>query len=261
MRSLHKVTAIALGLSTLIAAGIVLALRADAATAPAYDPTRLTHVGDAQQLIMVSGSSRTSTYATARTYQKGADGTWTARFAAMPARIGWGGWVPAASRVQNTGTTPRGTFRITTAFGLKANPGTKVKYQHVDAWDYWVGDQQDPRTYNLFEPYASAKRTWRVGQAERLGVYPTQYEYAAVIDFNRPVAFSVRWNYTYSEYTTSAPVNVKLGSAIFLHINGAGSTGGCVSLRRADLISVLTWLDPAKKPRIVMAPLSEMALA
>jgi L,D-peptidoglycan transpeptidase YkuD (ErfK/YbiS/YcfS/YnhG family) len=261
MRSLHKVTAIALGLSTLIAVGTVLALRADAATAPAYDPTRLTHVGDAQQLIVVAGSSKTSTYATARVYQKGTDGNWAMKLWAMPARIGWGGWVPAASRVQNTGTTPRGTFRITTAFGLKANPGTKISYKHVEAWDYWVGDQRDPQTYNLYEPYASAQRSWRISQAERLGAYPTQYEYAAVIDFNRPAATSVRWNYTYNEYATSAPVNVTLGSAIFLHINGTGATGGCVSLRRADLITVLKWLDPAKKPRIVMAPLSELALA
>ena len=261
MKSLHKVTALVLGLSTLIAAGVVLALGADAATVPAYDPTRLTHVGDAQQLVVVAGVSRTSTYATARVYQKGTDGKWAMKLWAMPARTGWAGWAPAATRVQNSGTTPRGTFSITTAFGLKANPGTKISYKHVEAWDYWVGDQQDPRTYNLYQPYASAQRSWRTSQAERLGAYPTQYEYAAVIDFNRPAASTVKWNYTYNEYATSTPVNVKLGSAIFLHINGAGSTGGCVSLRRADLITVLKWLDPAKKPRIVMAPLSDMALA
>lgn len=261
MRSLRKFTIFGLGISILVAAGVVLALKADAGVMPVYDPTRLTHLGDATQIVVVAGVSKTSTYATARVYQKGTDGKWTQKLWAMPARIGWGGWVPASQRVQNTGTTPRGTFRITNAFGLKANPGTKVSYRVVDTNDYWVGDQRDPKTYNLFEPYASAKRTWRVGEAERLGAYPVQYEYAAVIDFNRPAASSVTWNSTYSEYVTSKPVNVKLGSAIFLHINGAGSTGGCVSLRRADLLSVLKWLDPARKPRIVMAPQSEMALA
>ena len=69
------------------------------------------------------------------------------------------------------------------------------------------------------------------------------------------------WNSTYSEYVTSAPVNVKLGSAIFLHVNGKGSTAGCVSLSRANLISVLKWLDPAMKPRIVMAPEAEIGTA
>ena len=261
MRSVRKAVVFALGVATLVAAGVVLALRADAATVPAYDPTRLAHVGDATQLVVVTGVSKTSTYATLRTYQKGTDGRWTARFVAMPARIGWGGWVWASQRVQNTGTTPEGTFRLTTAFGLNVNPGTRISYRKVDSNDYWVGDQRDPKTYNLFEPYASAKRTWRVGQAERLAAYPVQYEYAAVIDFNRPAASSVSWSYYYSEYVTSQPVNVKLGSAIFLHVNGAGATGGCVSLRRADLISVLKWLDPARKPRIVMAPLSDIGSA
>jgi hypothetical protein len=34
-----------------------------------------------------------------------------------------------------------------------------------------------------------------------------------------------------------------------------------VSLKRADLLKVLKWLDPAQHPRIVMAPLSEIGTA
>ena len=86
----------------------------------------------------------------------------------MPARNGYKGWVVASQRVQNTGTSPQGTFRITSAFGLKKNPGTKVPYRLADGNDYWVGDQKDPKTYNLVQSSASAKRTWRVGEAERL---------------------------------------------------------------------------------------------
>jgi L,D-peptidoglycan transpeptidase YkuD (ErfK/YbiS/YcfS/YnhG family) len=54
---------------------------------------------------------------------------------------------------------------------------------------------------------------------------------------------------------------VRLGSAIFLHANGAGSTAGCVSLRRADLLTVLRWLDPRFRPRIVMAPIGDIGRA
>jgi len=228
---------------------------------PAYHPTRLTHIGDARQVVVVTGASKTSSYSTLRTYQKNADGTWSARFAAMPARNGYRGWVVAANRVQDTGTSPQGTFTITTTFGLKPNPGTRIPYRLADGNDYWVGDQRDPKTYNLVQPYASARRTWRVGAAERLAAYPTQYEHAAVIDFNRPDPRTVSWNATYGEYVTSRPVNVRLGSAIFLHVNGAGSTAGCVSISRTNLIAVLKWLDTAKKPRIVMAPASEIGTA
>jgi hypothetical protein len=82
-----------------------------------------------------------------------------------------------------------------------------------------------------------------------------------VIDFNRPVGSTVAWHGGYSEWVTGAPADVRRGSAIFLHINGAGSTAGCVSLRRADLLTVLKWLDPAKRPRIVMASESEIGKA
>jgi L,D-peptidoglycan transpeptidase YkuD (ErfK/YbiS/YcfS/YnhG family) len=258
---MKKLLVVAAGLVVLAATGIGLTQSAEAAAEPVYHPTRLAHVGDARQLVVVTGASRTSTYSTLRTYRKNADGTWSEQFAAMPARNGYGGWVEAAKRVQDTGTTPQGTFRITTAFGLRADPGTKLPYRPADSGDYWVGDQQDPRTYNLFQPSASAKRTWRTAEAEKLADYPTQYEHVAVIDFNRPKPANVVWHDYFAEFVTTAPADVKLGSAIFLHVNGAGSTAGCVSVARAHMISVLTWLDPAFKPRIVMAPEAEIGKA
>jgi L,D-peptidoglycan transpeptidase YkuD (ErfK/YbiS/YcfS/YnhG family) len=248
--------------AVLLGAGVVRSLSAGAAAVPPHHPTKLKNVAGAKQLIVVTGKSRTSTYATAYTYQLSADGrTWKAKFAAMPARVGYAGWAWAAQRVQDTGTTPIGTFRITTAFGIQPNPGTKVKYTRVDGNDYWVGDNKDAKTYNLFQPSASAKRTWRKGEAERLASYPTQYAYSAVIDFNRPAASTVTWNSAKGQYVTSKPANTKRGSAIFLHVNGSGSTAGCVSLRRADMVAVLKWLDPALAPRIVMAPAADIGKA
>lgn len=247
---MRRLTAVLIGV--LVLSGLT-AVPADAAV-PAYFPTRLSHLGNAQQVVVVTGRSRTSTYATLRTYQRGADGKWRQKFAPMAARNGYGGWVPAAERVQDTGTTPIGTFRITQAFGLKSDPGTRLRYRKVDGNDYWVGDKRDPRTYNLFEPAAPASRTWRKSQAERLAAYPTQYAYAAVIDFNRPAASSVTWSATRGEYVTSKPSHIGRGSAVFLHVNGKGSTGGCVSVSRANMIKILRWLDPARKPRIVLGP-------
>jgi L,D-peptidoglycan transpeptidase YkuD (ErfK/YbiS/YcfS/YnhG family) len=259
MKKLPQITALTLGLAALVTAGVVLSLRADAATTvPAYDPAKLTHLGDARQLIVVAGVSRSSTYATLRTYQLGADGKWVAKFGAMPARNGYAGWAPGGQRVQGSGTTPRGTYPITGAFGLKANPGTKLGYRHADANDYWVGDNRDPKTYNLVQHSASAKRTWRISEAERLAAYPVQYEAAAVIGYNEPAASTVTVDTVHDQYVTSRPVNVLRGSAIFLHVNGKGSTAGCVSLSRANLLAVLKWLDPAMKPRIAMAPFADL---
>lgn len=259
---MRRLLAAGLVLGVVVAGLGVVRVRAAAAAVPAHHPTRLAHVSDARQLIVVTGTSRTSSHAKAYTYQLSADGrTWRAKFPAMPARNGYAGWAWAGKRVQDSGTTPMGTFRISTTFGLKADPGTRMPYKRADSNDYWVGDKRDPKTYNMFQPSASSKRTWRTSQAERLAAYPRQYEYAAVINFNRPPAATIKWNARRGQYATSRPADTRRGSAIFLHVNGAGSTAGCVSLRRADLLKVLRWLDPAQRPRIVMATAAEIGKA
>ncbi|MCW2143020.1 L,D-transpeptidase family protein [Actinoplanes cyaneus] len=231
---------------------VTAAILAPATPAAAALPSGLKHVGNARQLIVVTGHGWKSTGATVRAYQRNAAGTWRQVFATMPARVGYHGWAWASRRVQDTGTTPAGTFTITQAFGVRANPGTKLPYRKVDGNDYWVGDKRDPRTYNLFEPSASKNRTWRVAEAERLAAYPTQYAYAAVIDFNRPAG--VHWDARRGEYVTSTPSHVGRGSAVFLHASGKGSTAGCVSVSRANVAALLKWMSPAQHPRIVMAP-------
>lgn len=255
---MRKTIVVAAAVTLLAAAGVVVTQHAFAAAVPAYHPTKLKNVGDAKQLVVVVGKDPKSTYSTVYTFQKNANGTWSAKFGGMNGRNGYAGWAWARSRNEGDGTTPAGTFPITDAFGLKANPGTKITYRQADGNDYWVGDSKDAKTYNLFQPSASAKRTWRTSEAEKLASYPTQYEYAAVIDFNRPAKSSVTWNATLGEHVTSQPKDVRRGSAIFLHINGSGSTAGCVSLNRTNMLAVLKWLDPAQKPRIVMAPLKHI---
>ncbi|MDI6105681.1 L,D-transpeptidase family protein [Actinoplanes sp. NEAU-A12] len=230
-----------------------------AAPAAAALPGDLAHVGDARQLIVVTGRGWSSTYATVRAYQRGGDGRWRQAHGAMTARVGYGGWVWAAHRAQDTGTTPAGTFTLTRAFGVRADPGTRLPYRKVDGNDHWAGDSRDAKTYNLFQPSASPHRTWRKSQAERLAAYPKQYAHAAVIDFNRPGG--VRWDAKRGQYVAGKPADTRRGSAIFLHASGTGSTAGCVSVSRANLVRLLTWLDPARKPRIVMAPASAITRA
>ncbi|MEU4695248.1 L,D-transpeptidase family protein [Actinoplanes sp. NPDC023714] len=246
-------------LASLVAFLIAVVLMPGVPAAAAGLPAGLSHVGNAKQLIVVSGRSWKSTYATVRAYQRGTNGKWTQVFGSMSARIGYGGWVWASKRVQDTGKTPAGTFTITQAFGVRADPGTALPYRKVDGNDYWAGDNRDAKTYNLFQPSASAKRTWRVSQAERLAAYPKQYAHAAVINFNKPSG--VRWDAKRKQYVASKPANTKRGSAIFLHASGKGSTAGCVSVSRANMVRLLKWLKPSKKPRIVMAPSSDLKRA
>ena len=238
----------------MVLALLVTVVLLPAAPAAAAVPDGLAHVGNARQLVVVTGRGWSSTHATLRAYQRGTDGRWRQVLATMSARTGYGGWAWASRRVQDTGQTPAGTFTITQAFGVRADPGTRLPYRKVDGNDHWAGDDRDAKTYNLFQPSASPKRTWRTSRAERLAAYPRQYAYAAVIDFNRPGA--VRWDAGRGQYVAGRRADTRRGSAIFLHASGSGSTAGCVSVGRANMVRLLTWLDPAKRPRIVMAPAS-----
>ncbi len=245
-----------LGSCTVIVTGQVSLPSAEAAPPP-YFPTQLAHVGNARQLVVVTSSSPSSSYATLRTYSKGSDGVWRQQFAPMLARAGSHGWSWGIRRVQGDRTSPIGTFTLTTAFGLRTNPGTHLAYLHADQDDYMAGDQRDPRTYNVLQTSASATRTWLANSndSERIGAYPTQYQYGVVIDFNRPVASTITYSRVHSEYVTSRPANIRLGFAIYLHVRGGGSTAGCISLALADQVAVMRWLTPTMHPRIVMAPM------
>lgn len=239
------------------ALALLLSLLATACgTDPAWSPTRLTHVGPARQMLVAVGDGAGSSWATLYSYDKGPDGVWRQRFAPMRARTGWNGWRWSAARVQNDGTSPAGTFTLTTAFGLQANPGTRLGYRRSDGDDVWSGDPADPRTYNLYQTSVSPRRTWRstAATAERIADYPVQYAYSVVINAYRPPDSSIYWDTARGQYETTAPVPVGHGFSIYLHVNGAGNTAGCVSVTSANLVALMRWLDPAKAPRIAMGP-------
>lgn len=223
-----------------------------AAAAPPYHPSRLAHVGGADQVIVVTAPSWSSTHATLRAYERSGDG-WREVVAATPARLGWSGLAPAAERRQGTGKTPAGTFAIPSAFGRLSDPGTKLPYRRFDRDDAWTYDPRHPATYNLLQ---TAPVSWRSygGYVEHLWRYGSQYRYVAVLDYNLPAgkvttgADGIR--------RTSSPANTKAGGGIFLHVSNGTKTAGCIAIPQEQMRRVLAWLDSAKNPRIVVGPLS-----
>jgi L,D-peptidoglycan transpeptidase YkuD (ErfK/YbiS/YcfS/YnhG family) len=223
------------------------------AATPPYHPSNLRALGTARQVIVVTASSWSTSYATLRTYWKDADGHWHAKYAPMRARIGGRGFAPAATRLQGSSETPAGTFRIKRAFGRYADPGTAMPYRKFDTNDWWPYDPRSPRTYNVYQSRRVAAASWRTSWAENLWSYGGQYRYAAVIDYNLPSDLY----YSHGQWFARQTANTRKGGGIFLHVNGpAGRTAGCVSIAYADMKSVLRWLDPAMAPRIVMGPTS-----
>jgi L,D-peptidoglycan transpeptidase YkuD (ErfK/YbiS/YcfS/YnhG family) len=163
---------------------------------------------------------------------------WDVEFRATDGRIGYGGLVPARKRVQGSGKTPLGTFRLPWAFGMHPQrQAWDASYRRARPGDYWVLDNQSDY-YNRWRNKGAGGFRWRLPQSdpnasERLRSYPEQYEFAVTTSFN---AGQVRHR----------------GGAIFLHVNGRGATAGCVSAPRWFLLRTLNRLDPAARPVIAI---------
>jgi L,D-peptidoglycan transpeptidase YkuD (ErfK/YbiS/YcfS/YnhG family) len=191
-------------------------------------------VGDARQVITVSARG---SYADVVAWQL-RGGVWRAVIQTRSARVGTHGVVPGSTRKQGTGTTPGGTFTMTEAFGIAARPATAMPYHPVTSDDWWVEDNNSTY-YNQMRRASQggfAVTTAGVNGSEHLISFTTQYEYVVVINFNRPPN-AVRYR----------------GAGIFLHVNGPGSTAGCVSVPPSTMVAIIDWLDPAQHPRIAIA--------
>jgi L,D-peptidoglycan transpeptidase YkuD (ErfK/YbiS/YcfS/YnhG family) len=179
------------------------------------------------QVVIVHADSYATTYATVEAYQK-SGGAWQPVSAPMTARIGEQGFTD--TRTEGMPATPIGMYSFgATFYGNSPNPGVHYAYHRLVAGDYWDENATSP-TYNTF-----VHGTDPGGASEPLWQSPTAYSYFAFITYNVP----------------AVPGK---GSAIFLHQSLGKFTAGCVALPRDDLLRVLTWLDPAADPRIVIAP-------
>ncbi len=188
----------------------------------------------AQQVIVVDAPNATSTTATLFTFENDGSG-WYQVFAPMPALDGENGWIPGPERQEGDGTTPEGIFAIgSTMYGTEPDPGTLFPYHQLVCGDWW---DEDPTSagYNTFQHVACGSEPSFAADSEALWTEGNAYPSMAVIDFNTP---------------PSGPI----GSGIFLHADIGAPTQGCISLPYGDLIQVLTWLNPARHPVVVMGP-------
>jgi L,D-peptidoglycan transpeptidase YkuD (ErfK/YbiS/YcfS/YnhG family) len=183
------------------------------------------------QLITVSATRLHTTSATLRTWRRDG-GCWAPVAGPYTARVGWNGL--RVKRHEGDGTTPIGTFPILRRmYGNEPNPGVSFGYTLLRCGDWWVEDPRSP-AYNTFRRIGcGVKPPFRVTTPD-MSKSRRAYAYLAVIGFN------------------TNPVVPGRGSGIFLHVEVHSSTNGCVSLPRAQLLSVLRWLAPTGAPRIVI---------
>ena len=133
---------------------------------------------------------------------------------------------------------PAGIFRLTSAFGYApARSASWVKLPYLALTKKIEGvDDPKSRYYNkLVDRSRVAKVDWR--SAEKMRRDDVLYKWGVVVDHN-PAAIA------------------GAGSCIFLHIwkNSASPTAGCTAMPEKDLVRLIRWLDPARRPILVQMP-------
>jgi L,D-peptidoglycan transpeptidase YkuD (ErfK/YbiS/YcfS/YnhG family) len=156
-------------------------------------------------------------------------------FLTKTARLGYGGTVTGTKRKQGSGTTPRGTYTMSEAFGNGKSPATVMPFHRVKKGDYWVGDNAS-KYYNSRRNKSQGGFRWKLSSSNRnsseyLPHYTHQYRYAVVINFNRAPDYRKAYR----------------GTGIFLHVKSSGATGGCVGVTAKQMRIVLAHLVPGDK--------------
>ena len=235
--------------ATLVLTGAAAVPTAEASSPP-Y-PSYLSLPSTVHQLVTVTSDRWSDTRAWLSAWHRDSSG-WHRVHGPVKVRLGYHGFSRASLRKQNTGTTPAGKFTLPSAFGVRADPGAKLRYRHVDSDDVWPYEPRDPATYNILQPYQSATSHWRSGYKERLASYGYEYAHAVVIGYNLPSG--VHWSSTRHQYVATDRADTTKGGGIFLHVQQSTYTAGCVAGPISDIRWVVRWLDPAQHPRIVMGP-------
>lgn len=219
------------GLPAVLVSACLLLLGAAPGTGdPAPLPALMADTGGGSQLITAEASAPSATSGTLTWWER-RGGRWVKEGSAA-ARFGAKGLVEGAGRKQDTNTTPTGLYDLPFGFGLRAAPtGTLVEYRAVTAGSWWCQDTGSASYNRWVEPLPG---DCRAADSERLSSYPEQYAYALVIGYNY-----------------RKPVRGR-GAGIFLHVDGAGATAGCVSVPQDAMRRILQWVDPRKRPHIAV---------
>lgn len=115
--------------------------------------------------------------------------------------------------------TPTGTHHITGAFGIKKDPGAKIKYQKVNKYLYWCTDK---KYYNRLIDIRIQKHKCH---GEHLIKYKPHYNYGLFLDYNKSGKY-------------------KKGSAIFMHCKGKNNyTAGCIAVSQKNMIKIIKTIE------------------
>ena len=193
-----------------------------------------TQIWESEQLIFATNRDSSSVLVTIHALERN-NGVWHLVFPTFTGSIGEKGFAAIDNKREGDGKSPSGIFPLGIAFGYDPSVVTKMPYRQATDDDFWV-DDVNSEDYNKW-----VKGKPNAASCEKMKRDDDQYKYGVVIEYNMH------------------PIVKGKGSAIFLHVWKRGkSTVGCVSMPEEMVLKILGWLDPAKKPLIIMGTESEL---
>lgn len=156
---------------------------------------------------------------------------WKPVLTPVQAQIGRNGFAPSGEKREGDGRTPTGIYSLGFAFGYGQKIDSAMSYCQITQNDIWVDDPASP-DYNRLKKRGET----RARSFEDMILPDDRYKYGILIRYNLD------------------PVVPGHGSAIFLHIwqDLKTPTSGCVAISEENILKLLKWLDPAKRPLIVL---------
>ncbi|MGA8441338.1 MAG: hypothetical protein WB762_03325 [Candidatus Sulfotelmatobacter sp.] len=139
--------------------------------------------------------------------------------------------------------SPAGAFALGTAFGYASQPlpGLKMPYLNLTPSIECV-DDTGSKYYNRIVDRSVVAPDWN--SSEHMRDAGESYRRGVVVDQNGTVT---------GDANRPKPGG---GSCVFLHIwhSHDQGTAGCTAMSQTKLETLLTWLDPARKPVLVQLP-------
>jgi D-alanyl-D-alanine dipeptidase len=172
--------------------------------------------------------------------------------------LGWGIGVVATDdpkvraasdpvKTEGDGRAPAGVFALGTAFGYAPQPlgGVKMPYLNLTPSIECV-DDVGSKYYNRVVDRSAVTADWN--SSEHMRSAGELYRWGIVVGHNGIVT-----------EVNAHPPTPGGGSCIFLHIwrSPGQGTVGCTAMPQIELETLLTWLDPARKPLLVQLPAPE----
>jgi len=198
---------------------------------------------ESKQLLLVTTPNWSASSGRLQRYEKDSGG-WHKVGKSIAVKVGKNGlaWgrglhdIPKdATRIkrEGDGRAPAGIFRLPYAFGDK-NIRLRYPYRQMTRQHHCVDDSRS-RYYNQVIDSRKVRKDYK--SFEHMKFPSGLYSYGVFVEHN--------------------PSRIAgAGSCIFLHIKKPSGkpTVGCTAMGKSEIITVLKWLDPKKKPLLVQAP-------